>query len=45
MCVIVKEVLEQVLEGKEYDEDDAKDWSVEISDKVKSRVKSMLCIF
>jgi predicted nucleotidyltransferase len=37
---IISDVLQKELEGKEYDEEDAKIWSTTIADLVKARIKS-----
>ena len=37
---IVDDTLKELLEGKEYDEDESKEWCISVSDAVKSRIKS-----
>ena len=38
---VIDAVLQERLTGKEYDEADAKEWSIEISEDVKARVKEL----
>eukprot|EP00499_Haloplacidia_sp_CaronLabIsolate_P002622 CAMPEP_0196782018 /NCGR_PEP_ID=MMETSP1104-20130614/10536_1 /TAXON_ID=33652 /ORGANISM="Cafeteria sp., Strain Caron Lab Isolate" /LENGTH=130 /DNA_ID=CAMNT_0042152249 /DNA_START=22 /DNA_END=417 /DNA_ORIENTATION=+ len=38
---ICKSVMEETLRGQKYDEDNCREWSLEISESIKSRVKAL----